>query len=256
MTSFTARMLGAAFGIGALFGGIACANEASSISVTGNIALSTDYMFRGLSQTDNSFEVSGGFDATYGIFYLGTWASNLDFSPAPNAPMELDIYGGIRPTFGPISTDFGMIFYNYPYARDDKLGAGEYDYFEGYGKVSASPITNLTVGASMFYSPEFFGHTGSAEYYEGNASYVLTKALSLSGAFGYQHIDDVSGILNLGISDNYTVWNVGGTYTIGTFSLDLRYWDTDVSGKDPIAVYYTSRDNAKGRFVFTVKKAL
>jgi len=106
-----AGMLGTALGVTALCGGSALADDASGVSFSGNIALTTDYVFRGISQSDNTVAVSGGFDATAGIFYAGTWASSVSF-----APMEWDLYAGITPTLGAVSTDIGIIAYLYPSA--------------------------------------------------------------------------------------------------------------------------------------------
>ena len=67
-----------------------------------NVALSTDYLFRGISQTDGSPAISGGFDYTYspvGI-YAGIWASNVDFSSfGDDDNIEIDYYGGIGGDF-------------------------------------------------------------------------------------------------------------------------------------------------------------
>ena len=59
--------------------------------ISGNVALTTDYRFRGISQTDRNPAVQGGFDWSHDSgFYLGTWGSNVDFAGS----LELDYYGG------------------------------------------------------------------------------------------------------------------------------------------------------------------
>ena len=269
-SSLKARMLGAAFGVGAVFGGVAWAQDASPITITGNIALTSDYMFRGISQTSGGAAVQGGFDATYDMFYVGTWASNLDFESstipfAPNAPMELDFYGGFRPTLGPLALDVGVVGYFYPNAKDDSWNAGicgatcfgEYDYLEGYVKGSVSPAPGLTLGVAASYSPEFFAKTGDAYYIEGNGSVAITDMLSASGAFGYQSIDDVSGAFALGDSDEYLTWNIGATLSLWGLSFDARYVDTDIDAADKIITdLYAPLENVKERGVFTIKKSL
>ena len=47
------------------------------------------------------------------MFYVGTWASSIDFD-ADDADIEIDYYAGITPTWGPVSFDFGWLYYNYP----------------------------------------------------------------------------------------------------------------------------------------------
>src|SRR5262245_2646296 len=92
-------------GIGVL--GVTPAFADSSFS--GNVALTSDYVFRGISQTQGDPAIQGGFDFTTNVgnapFYAGAWASNVDFgSPsAVHVPMELDIYAGVKPTIGPVS---------------------------------------------------------------------------------------------------------------------------------------------------------
>jgi uncharacterized protein (TIGR02001 family) len=218
----------------------AFAQEESGWSFSGNVALTSDYVFRGFTQTLEEPAIQGGFDAAYGMFYAGTWASNVDFGIDEN--LELDVYAGIKPTFGPVSTDFGVVGYFYPGAGD---AGAEYDYFEGYAKASIAPIEPLTLGAALYYSPEFFGETGDAYYVEANAGYAITDSLSASGAVGYQDVED--GVL--GGEDGYTTWNLGATYTLAGFGLDLRYHDTDI---DDVA----AEDIADERVVFTVKRAL
>jgi uncharacterized protein (TIGR02001 family) len=220
----------------------AMAEEASGWSFSGNVALTSDYVFRGISQTNENPAIQGGFDAAYGSFYAGTWASNLDFGTdgaGQNiANVEVDVYAGFKPTLGPVSTDFGVAGYFYPGAKDD---GANLDYFELYAKGSVAPVEPMTLGAAFYYSPEFSGKTGDAYYVEANAGYTLTEALGVSGAVGYQDVED--GILG---EDNYTTWNLGGTYSLAGFGLDLRYHDTDLKGVDI----------ADERFVVTLKRAL
>ncbi len=77
------------------------------MTISGNVALATDYAFRGVSQTDESPALQGGFDATFGDsgFYAGTWASNINFGTG-GANLELDVYGGYKTTLGGVALDF------------------------------------------------------------------------------------------------------------------------------------------------------
>ncbi len=70
-----------------------------SASLTGT----SDYVFRGISQTDNDPTIQGSLGATYGAFYAGWWASGLDWtnlSNNPNAQVEMDWYGGYQADVG------------------------------------------------------------------------------------------------------------------------------------------------------------
>src|SRR3546814_12414933 len=83
-----------------------------------NVALGTDYVFRGISQTDEEPTVQGGFDWSHdsGI-YLGIWGSNVDFDDGDEAHLETDIYGGWKPTWNGFTFDVGGIYYLYQIGR-------------------------------------------------------------------------------------------------------------------------------------------
>ena len=212
---------------------------AQEVVVTGNVALATDYTFRGVSQTDESPAVQGGLDLTAGSFYAGTWASNINFGTG-GANLELDVYGGYKTAIGAVNLDFGVIGYLYPGASDD---AAELDYWEGYVKPSIALSDQFTLGGAIYYSPEFTGESGDGWYYEINGAFVLSPSFSLSGAVGMQTVD-TSGFF--AGEDDYTTYNFGGTYSALGLGFDLRYVGTDV---DNVGIY-------DDRVVFSVKKAL
>lgn len=191
-------------------GGVAAAQESP---VSFNVGVASDYVFRGVSQTDEGPQVFGGVDLAIGeMGYAGVWASNVDFGDDTAA--EVDFYAGVTPTLGPVSTDFAAIYYAYV----DAPSGSDYNYWEfaASGTVPAGPAE---IGAAIYYSPEFFGGVGEAFYYEVNAAAPLTDMLSLSGALGRQELDG---------GGDYTTWNVGlGVAFNETIGLDLRYHDTD-----------------------------
>ncbi len=195
--------------------GVASAQGAPEVSF--NIAATSDYIFRGISQSDEDPAISGGVDVTSGMFYGGIWASTVDFGDDTSA--EYDVYAGVTHDFGAMSTDFGVIYYGYLDKPDDP----EYAYWEvkGSGEV---PVGPATVGVSVYYSPDFFGETGEAWYEELAVSFAATDKLSLGGAVGHQSIEE---------ADDYTTWNFGVSYAFSdNVSADLRYHDTDIDDCD------------------------
>ena len=211
---------------------------------SGNVAPTSDYVFRGISQSAENPAIQGGFDFTDNQFYAGTWASSIDFGTDASgdhgaADLELDVYVGVRPTLGPVSLDVGVIGYLYPGSTND---FGNYDYWEGYAKASVAPTAHTTLGVAAYYSPDFTNESGNAWYVEANGSAALNDDLSVSGAVGYQTVDTpiFAG------ADSYTTWNAGATYTTHGFAFDLRYVGTDLDNL-PIA---------DDRVVFTIKRAL
>jgi len=193
-------------------GGAAMAQE---LSLSYNVGVASDYVFRGVSQTQEDPTVQGGVDATYGIAYAGVWASNVDFgTDDPSA--EIDLYAGIRPTVGDTSFDFGVLYYGY--SKDKGLTPGSFSYFEMKAAASRT-FGPATLGAAVYYSPEYSGDTGGATYFEGNAAVPIAPKFTLSGALGRQTFKNLK---------DYTTWNVGVSYALtDNVSADLRYHDTD-----------------------------
>jgi uncharacterized protein (TIGR02001 family) len=211
--------------------GPALAEEFSwSASLTGT----SDYVFRGISQTDNDPTVQGSINLGYGIFYAGVWASGIDI--APDGELEVDWYGGIKPTWksplGEIGFDFGVIYYTYPGYFDPGVEADYVEFKAGYSLPSLF-IKNLTTGTTVFYSPEYGGEVGEVWTTESTASYALPKVWvfdpTISGLLGWQK-GELSDGFNVGFDDEYYYWNAGLTLGVENLSFDFRYWDTDVDG--------------------------
>lgn len=223
------KELGKIVGLALLVGAAMPATQAAHAegAFSGSVALTTDYIFRGVTQTSGNPAIQGSFDYTNGLFYAGVWGSNVDFGA--DETMEADVYLGVRPVLGPVTFDFGVIGYFYPGSTDV---AGEYDYQEAKAAASFAPMENLTLGGALYYSPEFFGETGDAVYAELNGAYAFSDAFSVSGAFGNQDVD---------ATGDYDTWNVGAAYAVSGFKLDLRYFDTDISGLDSEVVFTLSR---------------
>ena len=194
---------------------------AEELKLSYNVGVASDYIFRGISQTGTDPQVFGGVDATYGIGYAGVWASNVDFG-TPNPDVEVDFYAGVRPTVGAANLDLGVIYYGYD--KDKNGVAGSFSYFEVKAAASTA-VGPATVGAALYYSPEFPGKGGEALYGEINASAPIDDKLVLSAALGRQEVD-AEGYF-AGISNGYTTYNIGITAAItDNLSADLRYSDT------------------------------
>ena len=179
-----------------------------------NVGAASDYVFRGISQTNKDPQVFGGVDATIGSMgYAGVWVSNVDFGNGTDA--EFDLYGGFKPVAGPVSLDLGVIYYGY--INQPSHSHEAYWEFKAAGSVAAGPAT---LGASIYYSPEFFGKTGKATYIEGNAAVPIPNSkFTVSGAVGRQYV--------VGPAD-YTTWNAGvGFAATDHIGFDLRYFDTN-----------------------------
>lgn len=192
---------------------LALGGTAYAQDVSFNVGVASDYVWRGVSQTDEGPQLFGGVDFSSGIFYAGAWASNVDFYDSTDA--EIDLYAGIKPTAGPVTFDLGALYYGYV---NEPSGA-DYAFWELKAAASV-PAGPATLGAAVNYSPEFFGGIGSAVYYEVNASVSPAEKWTIGGAIGSQTFD---------AGGDYSTWNVGVGYAFNdTLSADLRYHDNDI----------------------------
>lgn len=235
------------FAWGAVATGAAMAAAgAAHAEVSANVAFTSDYVFRGVSLSDNGPAVQGGVDWTNDQFYAGAWGSSL----AEGA--ELDLYAGVTPTTGPLTWDFGAMFYAYPGADDD---GAEQDYIEFKASVAA-PITDaFSIGAGLYWAPDNYGDTGEAIYYEVSAEWAMTDSASLSAAFGNQRIEDPDGPFGAAGSDDYNSWNIGASAGRGAFSLDIRYHDTDIDAGSDIEAYTYGPSSYDEAIVVTITRA-
>lgn len=191
------------------------AASAQSAEVSFNANVTSDYVYRGFSQTDEDPAFQIGADLTAGAFYAGAWASNVDFGDGTKA--EFDVYGGVRGEAAGYEWDLGLVGYFYA----DAPGGADYDFVEVKAAASRA-IGPATLGVAVYYSPDFFGIDETATYVELNGEWAVTDKVSLSGAVGEQYLD---------VNDDYTTWNLGIGYALNdALGLDLRYHDTDVAG--------------------------
>ena len=222
-----------------------------SFSATGT----SDYVFRGITQTDNDPTIQGAINLGYGIFYAGVWASGLDFDAVANdAEIEVDLYAGIKPTWGPLTFDLGVIYYAYPGESFTPAGP-EVEYTEVKAGVSGSPITNLTLGATVYYSDDYTVETGEVWTVEGAAAYTFSAigvfTPTVSGLIGYQEGQDIAYADWNGF-DSYTYWNAGLALAVEKLTFDFRYWDTDA----PDTAASCLSDYCSERFVFSATVTL
>ncbi|HKU47601.1 MAG TPA: TorF family putative porin [Burkholderiales bacterium] len=193
------------------------AAQASS-PVTGNMAIVSDYRFRGISQTFELPAIQGGIDYAHesGV-YLGNWNSSISgLSFNDTAGIEMDFYGGWKKSFGDIGLDIGLLQYYYPGA---KTAAGDkYDTLEGYIGVSWKW---LTAKYSHAFS-DFFGLQDSdgSGYLDLGLTVEVAPKLNLVAHFGMQTIKNYEPL-------EYNDWKLGLTYDLNGWILGAAYIDTD-----------------------------
>ncbi|MGE0725521.1 MAG: TorF family putative porin [Alphaproteobacteria bacterium] len=194
---------------------------------TATVTLATDYLYRGISQTDENPAIQGSIDYSYmfkedfGV-YLGVWASNLNFNDGNEATIEMDVYGGVKGKVVGLDWQLGMIGYFYPGASS-RLN---YDFYEFAGKLGYD-FGFASVAGGLNYSPDFFGASGDAWYLYGDVKVPIPGApleLAVIGHLGHQWIEKND---RFGTPD-YLEWQAGLTATVEGFTLSLVYADTDL----------------------------
>lgn len=174
--------------------------------VTGTVTLTSDYDFRGFTQTKQDPAIQGSVDYTHSSgFYAGAWGSNVDFGNCCDENVELDVYAGWRGG-GTVAWDLGAIYYTYP-------GADSINYPEIYAGATWKVITG-----KIWYSWDFGNTNKSAEYYQLDANIPLPANFTIGLHSGYSD-GDYWG------SDNYFDWSAGVSYALGHFNLNLKWVD-------------------------------
>ncbi len=230
--------------------------------------IASDYIFRGISQSNHYPSGNVYTELRYNLrptvqLYGAIAAESIDF---PNrAAAEVDLYGGIRPTFGALALDFGFWQYLYP---GGKLYDGEFpitatctngfftnptghhngpfycnispaddSFWEVYAKGTYTFNDQVTVGGNVYYSPNWL-NTGADGTYA-SATVKLTApgtwlpskdvGAFLSGEFGHYWFGQTGYFYGFTNYPDYNTWNVGLSFTYKVFTLDFRYYDTDLS---------------------------
>lgn len=217
------------------------AGEIGDVEVSANVALVTEYSFRGIAQSNEGPAVQGGFDLTHGSgLYAGVWASNVNFNDGDEAHVEVDVYAGFSNSVGKFNYDVGAIYYAYPGADSSR----NYDFYELAASVGYD-FDLFAVSASYNYSPEYFADSGDAHYYAAAVDVPLPHDFSLSGHVGHQDIDDE---VAFGV-DDYTDWSVGLGYNFKGFDLSLTYLDTNLDEPSECA------DGCEERVMFSISRS-
>jgi hypothetical protein len=250
-------------------------------------AIMSDYNFRGITQSNHRPSVASYFEPRYNFNdslqgYLGLSGESISF---PNrAAAEIDFYGGIRPTFGKLALDFGAWYYWYPggecfnaavpgdcAANADPLTGGlpingnvikaDLSFWELYGKATYAVNDQFAFGGSVYWSPSVLDSGAQGTYVAGNAKYTLPTVLPheigwfISADVGHWFLGTTDSFYAIPAFPNgipyksYTNWDLGLAFTWKQFTLDLRYFDTDLNKGDCNA--FTSAQNARFDGSFT-----
>jgi len=219
--------------------------------VTGNLGLTSDYRFRGISQSQNAPAVQGGVDYAHSSgFYVGNWNSSVSSSMYTNgAGVESDLYAGFKKDiYNGLTIDVGS--YNYFYPRATVNGTGSnFDTYEGYVGLGYGPVAvkySQTLGNGYFGTANARG-TG---YYEANVAYpIATSKISLLAHAGHTNVAN-------GSSNDYNDYNFGVGYDLQGWNIAAKYYtNSSMSSTFKTADTINGQKLYKNAAVLSVTKA-
>jgi len=224
-------------------------------------AVGTDYNFRGITQSDHRPYVGVYSELRYNPtwlpnvqLYYGSGGESIDF---PNhAAAEVDFYGGFRPTFGALALDFGNWYYYYPGGQGFGNEAGavaaalpngnvvksKLSFDEWYAKATYTFNDYVALTGDVFYDPNWLNSGAYGTYASGILKLTAPSSwtptgigASISGELGHYWFGTSDAFYGVPLFPagvkypEYTHWNVGLDFTWKVFTLDLRYYDTDLT---------------------------
>jgi uncharacterized protein (TIGR02001 family) len=179
-------------------------------TVSGGIAVVSDYRFRGVSLSDKDFAVQPTLTLSHESgFYVGVWGSNVAENPGED--VEVDLYAGFAGG-DTVTYDLGVTYYMYP-------GVSAFNYAEIIGKVGTT-FGPVSLGGMLAYAPSQDGTGNTDNVYVGtNASIGIPDTpLTFTGSVGYE--DGAFG-------DDKIDWSLGVTAEVKGFTLGASYVDTN-----------------------------
>lgn len=191
------------------------AQDAES-NLSWNAGIVSDYVFRGISQSNRDVAFQGGVDYAFGDsgFYAGAWGSNVDFQDVLGPNIEVDLYVGYNTDITD-NVNFDLMLTRYTY-HGSESGFGNVDYNELISKVALKDVGTLTVGYTNDY-----GNSGeNVTYVNLGNSWDLGGEYTLNAGFG-RTLSDFG---------DYNDWNVGVSKSFKGIEFGLNYYDTNLEG--------------------------
>ncbi len=254
-----------------LSGGVtaAQADAFAEENFSASVWLTSDYIFRGASFSDEDPAVQASLDWGYGSWYAGVWGSSLELTgynsaePQPtdsNSSIEYDFYVGYANSAGPIDYDATLIYYWFPNDRGD-LEADVLEFWLTLSHTFADMQLSPTVGVFGAFSPDATLEDGDSIYGKAFLALDLGNGFGLDFAVGVTDVDGddatdkngafcIDGVLCDGYG--YTHWEVGLSTAVKGFGVDLRYHDTNEQ-KSHLA-FWGGDDNIDNRIVLTISR--
>ena len=223
LTSFRGLMAVslAAAGLSLATPAMAQSEEGSGFTTSANVALTTDYRFRGGSLSGGDPAIQGGFDVEHDSgFYVGTWASSIKGGPS-YGDLEFDIYAGWSGSLSDaVSVDVGVLYYIYP---TEDLGL-DTDYIEPYASISANlGPAEATLGVAYAPEQDSLGGDDNLYIYTDVGFGIADSPFSVTGHLGYTDGALAPPLLAGAADDTGLDWSLGVAVSQGAFEVGVAY---------------------------------
>lgn len=190
----------------------------------------SEYNYRGFSYSNETPAAQAYLEFDYNIFYLAFFGSGTNYLDT-YGPYEFDTFFGVRPVTGPITWDFGVLYYTWG-SQSPAVKASDLDYFEFKAGASVTPITNLNVSLTAYHTPKQDTAVADTTTVEGNVAYTLPQVgifvPTISGLVGWSTSEKKGNFLG---DDEYTYWNGGVKLAVDKYFMDFRYIDTTIDNR-------------------------
>jgi uncharacterized protein (TIGR02001 family) len=202
--------------------GLTFVSVAAVAGFSGTATVTSDYDYRGISQTATDPALQGSLDYSHDSgFYASAWGSSLDWGKGSDADVEIDYFAGFSRDFGDsgVSWDLGVLAYTYP-------GLSSANFVEYYGGLGYDGF-NIKVS----YSDDFAGVGESGWYINGGYTYEWESGFSalVYGGYSFGNAFDEDTGPAVGFPE-YWNYGFGGGYTMERFYFELKAVGTDLSG--------------------------
>ena len=199
-----------------LLSGVAASATASDWKLSGNVALTSNYVFRGFTQTTEDPAIQGGFDLNHTSgFFAGVWASNVDETIGGGANIELDGYLGWTGdlTGDGLELTLQALYYGYP-----GHNAGTDFETTEVSAYLAKDFGAAAVNAGVNYSDDYFGGD-EVVYWDLNLD-IPAGPVTVGLHAGATEYDNAAG-------DDYTDYGISFSGSAGGVDLSLAFTQTD-----------------------------
>ena len=205
--------------------------EANQFELSFRGGFATDYIYRGTTLSDHKPAVGAAVEATFGQLYAGAAVASVKLPTQPAA--EITTGGGVRRTIGNIDFDLGVSYFLYPGEISDSPNT---DYWQVAIRADKRIADSLRIAGGFAYSPNV-SNTGAWNWYAAGGvgldvpSQLLPTniGVSFTGGAGYSWFGNQSPEFGGFPLPSYLNWQAGVTLSYKIFSLDLRYYDTNLS---------------------------